>query len=87
MRTVLPGLSPTASPLGHSPMGHSLMGRLDERQADLERQITAERARTTPDEMLIRRLTRERLLARDRMAALSGYGMPRWARPDLPAAE
>jgi hypothetical protein len=37
--------------------------------------------------MLIRRLTRERLLARDRMAALTGCGMPRWARPDLPAAE
>ena len=82
MRTVLPGLSTMASPLGHS-----LMGRLDERQADLERQITAERARATPDEMLIRRLTRERLLARDRMAALTGCGMPRWARPDLPAAE
>jgi hypothetical protein len=37
--------------------------------------------------MLIRRLTRERLLARDRMAALTGCAMPRWARPDLPGAE
>jgi hypothetical protein len=63
------------------------MGRLAERQADLERQIAAERARPAPDEMLIRRLTRERLLARDRIAALSGCAMPRWARPDLPAAE
>jgi hypothetical protein len=70
-----------------SPLGLSLMGRLDERQADLERQITTERARAKPDEMLIRRLTRERLLARDRMAALTGCCMPRWARPDLPAAE
>ena len=65
----------------------SLMGRLAERHADLGRQIAAERARAVPDEMLIRRLTRERLLARDRIAALSGCAMPRWARPDLPAAE
>jgi hypothetical protein len=63
------------------------MGRLAERLADLGRQIAAERARAVPDEMLIRRLTRERLLARDRLAALSGCAMPRWARPDLPAAE
>lgn len=63
----------------------SLMGRLQERRADLDRQIAAERARPAPDEMLIRRLTRERLLARDRIAALSGCAMPRWARPDLAA--
>jgi hypothetical protein len=67
--------------------GFSLMGRLAERQAELERQIAAERARPTPDEGLIRKLTRERLLARDRIAALSGCAMPRWARPELPAAE
>ncbi len=64
-----------------------LMGRLSERQAELERQIAAERARPAPDEGLIRRLTRERLLARDRIAALMGCAMPRWARPELPAAE
>lgn len=81
MSAVLPGLSPMASPLSHS-----LMGQLDARQADLARQITAERARATPDEMLIRRLTRERLLARDRMAALTGCAMPLWARPDLGTA-
>jgi hypothetical protein len=61
----------------------SLMGRLSERQADLERQIAEERARATPDEALIRRLARERLLARDRMAALAGCAMPRWARPGM----
>lgn len=64
-----------------------LMGRLAQRRADLEQQIATERARVSPDEMLIRRLTRERLLARDRMAALGGCAMPRWARRDLPAAE
>jgi hypothetical protein len=63
------------------------MGRLVEREADLARQIAAERERPAPDEMLIRRLTRERLLARDRIAALTGSAMPRWARPDLPAGE
>jgi hypothetical protein len=68
-------------------MGASLMQRLAERHADLDRQIADERARQAPDEMLIRRLSRERLLARDRMAALSGCAMPRWARPDLPAAQ
>ena len=67
--------------------GFYLMGRLAERQAELERRIADERARPAPDEALIRRLGRERLLARDRIAALSGCAMPRWARPDLPAAE
>jgi hypothetical protein len=63
--------------------GSHLMGRLAERHSELERQIAAERARVFPDEMLIRRLQRERLLAKDRMAALAGCGMPRWARdPD-----
>lgn len=67
--------------------GGGLLDRLEERQADLGRRIAAERARPAPDEVLIRRLTRERLLARDRIAALSGCAMPRWARPELPAAE
>lgn len=62
--------------------GLSLMGRLVDRLADLERLIAAERSRGIPDEAMIRRLTRERLLARDRMAALTGCGMPRWARPE-----
>ncbi|MGG5809565.1 DUF465 domain-containing protein [Falsiroseomonas sp. CW058] len=62
--------------------GGTLLGRLSERHADLERLIATERARAIPDEGLIRRLSREKLLARDRMAALSGCGMPRWARGD-----
>jgi hypothetical protein len=57
-----------------------LMGRLVDRLADLDRLIADERSRAVPDEALIRRLNRERLLARDRMAALGGCGMPRWAR-------
>jgi hypothetical protein len=60
--------------------GGTLLGRLTERLADLEMRIAAERARPVPDEALIRRLNREKLLARDRLAALSGCGMPRWAR-------
>lgn len=67
--------------------GSLLMGRLAERQAELQRQIAEERARPNPDESLIRRLTRERLLARDRIAALTGCAMPRWARAEPPAAE
>jgi len=70
---------------GYVPVG--LLDRLTERQADLERQIAEERARATPDEMLIRRLARERVLAQDRIAALAGCGMPRWARKDLSAAD
>ncbi|OYW10755.1 MAG: hypothetical protein B7Z53_00155 [Rhodospirillales bacterium 12-71-4] len=58
--------------------------RLVEKLSDLERRIAAERARQTPDEALIRRLSREKSLARDRMAALAGYGMPAWARDALP---
>lgn len=68
-------------PLG-TPQGGSLMARLVDRLADLERLIAAERSRGIPDEAAIRRLSREKLLARDRMAALMGCAMPRWARQD-----
>jgi hypothetical protein len=67
--------------------GGALLGRLAERHADLERLIAEERARPVPDELLIRRLSRERLLARDRMAALSGCAMPRWAREGATGAD
>lgn len=67
---------------GGSASGGYLMHRLTERQADLERQIAVERARPMPDEALIRRMSRERLLAKDRLAALAGCAMPRWARPE-----
>jgi hypothetical protein len=67
--------------------GGTLLGRLTERHADLERRITAERARPVPDEGLIRRLSREKLLARDRMAALAGCAMPRWAREAASGAD
>mgnify|MGYP002778186983 CR=1 FL=1 len=72
---------------GSSVSGGTLLGRLAERSEDLERQIAEERARPIPDELLIRRLTRERLLARDRMAALGGCGMPRWAREGTGGAD
>jgi hypothetical protein len=67
--------------------GTWLTGRLAERQADLDRLIAEERARPAPDEMLVRRLMRERMLARDRLAALSGAAMPVWARPGAAPAE
>ncbi|MGX9962627.1 YdcH family protein [Roseomonas sp. F4] len=67
---------------GVSASGGVLRVRLVERLTDLERLIAAERARSAPDEALIRRLSREKLLAKDRMAALGGCGMPRWARED-----
>lgn len=67
--------------------GGYLMGRLTERHADLERLIAIERARPAPNEPMIRRMTRERLLAKDRMAALSGYAMPRWAQHNLGAQQ
>ncbi|MGK7870433.1 hypothetical protein [Falsiroseomonas sp. E2-1-a20] len=65
---------------GFSVSDGSLKGRLAERLRELDLQITAERLRATPDEALIRRLSREKLLARDRVAALGGCAMPRWAR-------
>jgi hypothetical protein len=58
------------------------MGRLVDLVAALERRLADERARSNPDEAAIRRLCREKLLARDRLAALSGCAMPRWARQD-----
>lgn len=62
-----------------------LLGRLSERAEDLERLIAVERARSIPDEARIRRLSREKFLARDRMAALAGCAMPRWARNEVAA--
>lgn len=73
--------------VGSFAAGGHLWSGLAARMAELDRRIAAERARPSPDQGLIRRLSRERLLARDRMAALSGCGMPPWARGDLPAAE
>ncbi len=69
---------------GTSASGGALKLHLVERLSDLERLIAVERARSAPDEALIRRLSREKLLAKDRMAALGGCGMPRWARDDQP---
>ncbi|MDP3414461.1 YdcH family protein, partial [Falsiroseomonas sp.] len=64
---------------GTSGSGGALKLRLVERLSDLDRLIAAELARSAPDAALIRRLSREKLLAKDRMAALGGCGMPRWA--------
>jgi hypothetical protein len=65
----------------------SLKGRLADHKAERDMQIAGEPARPSPDDVLVRRLMRERMLARDRLAALAGAGMPRWARPGVPPAE
>ncbi|HZF76317.1 MAG TPA: DUF465 domain-containing protein [Acetobacteraceae bacterium] len=64
--------------------GGGLHGRLASRVAELEARIAAEQARPIPDQGALRRLRRERLLARDRMAAAAGTGMPPWARDVAP---
>ena len=61
-----------------------LHSRLASRVAELEAWIAAEQARPSPDEGMLRRLRRERRLARDRMAAAAGSGMPPWARDTAP---
>lgn len=61
-----------------------LRGRLTDLHVSIERRIALERARTVPDEPLLRRLQRERILARDRLAALSSPVMPPWARAEGP---
>jgi hypothetical protein len=43
--------------------------------------IAAEQARLAPEEILVRRLMRERMLARGRLAGSA----PPWARPGAPA--
>jgi hypothetical protein len=60
--------------------GSHLIGRLTEQQADLDRMIAAEQARPAPDDVVVRRLMRERMLARDRLTTLTGSGTPAWAR-------
>lgn len=68
---------------GSSASSGVLKLHLVERLSDLERLIALEQARSTPDTALIRRLGREKNLARDRMAVLGGSGMPRWAQVDV----
>jgi hypothetical protein len=54
------------------------------RLTELDGRIAAEQARPLPNQALLRRLRRERLLARDRMAAAAGWAMPRWAQDAQP---
>ncbi len=61
-----------------------LQARLATRLEELEARIAAEQARPDPDPALLRRLRRERVLQRDRVAAAAGSGMPAWAREALP---
>ena len=60
--------------------GGMLTTRLVERIADLEGRVAAERGRSAPDLATIRRMSREIVLTRDRMAALRGCAMPAWTR-------
>jgi hypothetical protein len=56
-----------------------LVASLSARQAELQAAIQAERARPVPDQALIRRMERETLLARDRIAAIQRNDLPPWA--------
>jgi hypothetical protein len=47
--------------------------------------IAAEQSRPCPDEILVRRLMRERMLARGRLSSLTGSATPAWARPGFVA--
>jgi hypothetical protein len=65
--------------------GSRLIGRLTEQEADIGRMIAAEQSRPCPDEILVRRLMRERMLARGRLSSLTGSATPAWARPGFAA--
>jgi hypothetical protein len=56
-----------------------LVASLSRRQAELQAAIQAERARPVPNQALIRRMERETLLARDRIAAIQRNDLPAWA--------
>jgi len=65
----------------------ALKGQRDERQSDGAPGMGPERGHTVPEEALIRRLTRERLLARDRLDIPSGGAMSLWGFEDVSPAE
>lgn len=66
----------------HSPARSWLLARLAARHAELERAIAEELARPAPDEATLRRLKREKLQARDRIAAIERGAMEPWAQPE-----
>lgn len=63
----------------NSPARAWLLDRLSARHAELERALLAETARPVPDDAALRRLKREKLLIRDRIAAIERGAMPPWA--------
>jgi len=57
------------------------MPRPSEHQADIERQVATEGTRRPQDDTLVRRLTRERRLARDRAPGAPSQARPRAEGP------
>lgn len=72
---------------GSGAPSEALNGERDERQSSAVPRIDPERGHTAPEEALIRRLTRERLLARDRLDMPSGAAMSLWGFDDVSPAE
>ena len=61
-----------------SPARSWLIERLVARHAELERALEAELARPRPDDIAVRQIKREKLLVRDRIAALERSTLPPW---------
>jgi len=57
------------------------MPRSSDRQADIERQVAPEGTHRPQDEAIVRRLTRERRLARETVAPTPGQARPRGEGP------
>jgi hypothetical protein len=57
------------------------MPRPSDHQADVERQVAPEGTHRAQDETLVRRLTRERRLARETVSATPGQARPRGEGP------
>jgi len=61
-----------------SPARSWLIERLAARHAELERALAEELARPRPDDIAVRQIKREKLLVRDRIAALEHSALPPW---------
>ncbi|GGG29711.1 hypothetical protein GCM10010964_17020 [Caldovatus sediminis] len=59
-----------------SPARSWLLDRLTERHAELERALAEEMERPRPDEATVRRIKREKLAVRDRIAAIERGAVP-----------
>ncbi len=68
-----------------SPARSWLLERLSDRHAELEAALAAEMGRPLPDETALRRIKREKLVLRDRIAAIErGAAPPSWMSDPMP---